>query len=334
MHHRRVIAGFVLFLTSAAPAAAAPWVRVETPNFVVFGETGEKRTRDVVAEFERFREALGRVLPGAARKAAVPTTVVVFDSRRSLAPYRPMFNGKPVEIAGYFSSDRDMNRVVLTIEDREQGLRTIFHEYVHLVVSNVTDGIPPWLNEGLAEYYSTFLVTDDGRTATMGTVIQPHLVLLNEQPLLTLKDLLAVTHDSPLYNEGTRRGMFYAQSWALVHMLLSAEPSRAKELAEYTRATGSGEAAERAWQRTFGPYDPIPDLRRYVKQFSVRGFRYRFTEGIETIKGDAVKMWKRNWKPRLAMNCSASGGRLMPRRTSGNHCRCSRHLHAAARSSG
>jgi Peptidase MA superfamily len=280
----------LLLLTVAAHAGAAQWVRVETPNFVVFGEVGEKRTRDVAAEFERFREALGRVLTGAAAKAPVPTTVVVFDSGRSFEPYRPLYNGKAIDVAGYFSTDRDVNRVALALENREQGLRVIFHEYVHLVVSNVTDGLPPWLNEGLAEYYSTFLVSDDGKTATMGSVISSHMAMLNDESLLPLKDLLAVTHDSPLYNESQRRGMFYAESWALVHFLLSAEPDRSKQLAEYTRATGAGLSAAAAWQQNFGAYDPLPELRHYVKQFTVRGFRYRFKEGIETVKGEAVKL--------------------------------------------
>src|SRR5262245_54348220 len=185
----RTIATGVIVLM-AVPVQGAQWVRVETPNFVVFGEVGEKRTRDVASEFERFREALARVLTGAATKAPVPTTVVVFDNSKSFGPYRPLYNGKAVELAGYFSSDRDINRVTLALEDRTEGLRTIFHEYVHLVVSNVTNGMPIWLNEGLAEYYSTFLVTDDGKTATMGAVIGPHIALLNEEHLLPLQELL------------------------------------------------------------------------------------------------------------------------------------------------
>jgi len=292
MRQRLFLRCTVMLLAAAnpRPTESADWVRVETPNFIVFGEGGEKRTRDVAAEFERFREALGRVVAGAATRAAVPTTVVVFETRRSLAPYRPIYNGKPVDVAGYFSSDSDINRVVLTIENREQALRTVFHEYVHLVASNVAEGIPVWLNEGLAEYYSTFLVKDEGRSATLGAVVPEHVALRNEKPLLPLKDLLGVTHDSPMYNEGERRSVFYAEAWVLVHFLIAGEPSRSKELAEYARATGAGMPAAQAWEHSFGNYDPIPDLRRYVKQFSVRGFMYRFPAGIDKVKGDVAAL--------------------------------------------
>jgi len=63
-----------------------------------------------------------------------------------------------------------------------------------------------------------------------------------------------------------------------------------KQLGDYARATGAGMSAAAAWQQVFGGYDPLPDLRRYAEQASVRGYRYHFTEGIATIKGDAVRL--------------------------------------------
>ena len=55
-----------LLLITAAPAPAE-WVRVESPNFILFGEIGERRTRDYAHEFERFREALAKNGPGRGR---------------------------------------------------------------------------------------------------------------------------------------------------------------------------------------------------------------------------------------------------------------------------
>ena len=85
----RLLIGLLLLLAPAA-AQAAEWVRVESPNFVIFGEVGEKRTREYAAEFERFREALGRVVPGAALRPAAPTVVFIFKSVESFGPYRPV----------------------------------------------------------------------------------------------------------------------------------------------------------------------------------------------------------------------------------------------------
>src|SRR5688572_10715603 len=120
----------------AAPASAQ-WIRIDSPNFTVFGEVGESRTREYTAEFERFREALGRVVPGAALRAAVPAVVVIFKDQRSFAPHRPLFNGKPVELSGYFSGGSSLNMIMLPATSKDAALRTIFHEYSHLVIANV-----------------------------------------------------------------------------------------------------------------------------------------------------------------------------------------------------
>jgi hypothetical protein len=263
----------------AAPASAQ-WIRIDSPNFTVFGEVGESRTREYTAEFERFREALGRVVPGAALRAAVPAVVVIFKDQRSFAPHRPLFNGKPVELSGYFSGGSSLNMIMLPATSKDAALRTIFHEYSHLVIANVARGLPPWLGEGLAEYYSTFEVRPDGRRATLGRPIESHIVRLNTERLLPLEELLAVERDSPLYNEGSRRSMFYAQSWALVHMLLNGEPKREKEFNAYVRLVSGGRSSLDAWKEAFPDPKIVDQLRQYVRQFAMTGYAFTFTKDI------------------------------------------------------
>ena len=76
--------------------------------------------------------------------------------------------------------------------------------------------------------------------------------MLQDRRVFKLADLVKVQHDSPLYNEGSRRTLFYAQSWALVHYLLAGEPSRADLVTEYIKAIEAGAAADAAWSRIFG----------------------------------------------------------------------------------
>lgn len=280
----------LLLLTASPRAAGTNWLRVETPNFIVYGNAGERAVRDVASDFERFREAMGRLLPGALTRTAVPTVVVVFDTRRAYEPYRPMFNGKRIDLGGAFLAMEDENLVTLTIEDRAQALRTIFHEYSHLITANVTHEMPAWASEGLAEYYSTFELTANGREATLGQIILPHLQRLNDDRLLTLAELLGVRHDSPMYNEGSRRSVFYAESWALVHMLVAGEPNRSAEFAKYLQAAATGASAEAAWHDAFGAYDPIGDLRRYVSRNSFRARLYKFDEKVDRLQEPAIKV--------------------------------------------
>lgn len=281
-----VAAGWMI--AAAAPAAAADWVRVDTPNFVVFGDSGAKRVTQVAAEFERFREALSRVLSASTASTPVPTTIVVFDTLRSFAPYRPLYNGKPVQLNGYFASSGSHSVIALSLQNRDEALRTIFHEYTHLVAGNAARSMPAWVGEGVAEYYSTFEISPDGKSATLGKLIPSHLQLLNDRSLLRHEELLQVDRSSALYNEGERRSLFYAQSWALVHMLLSGEPSRAKELATYVALTSGGTPSVDAWRRVFGDADITRALQEYVRRARMRGYRFQFERGIETRIGEPL----------------------------------------------
>lgn len=272
----------VTILLACGTTAAAEWVRVESPNFVVFGEIGEKKTREYAAEFERFREALGRVVPGAAARPPAPAMVFIFRNPESFAAYRPSYNGKPVQVAGYFAGGPDLDVIMLAATNRDDALRTIYHEYSHLVTVNMVRGLPVWLGEGLAEYYSTFQVREDGRQALLGGIVPGHLLRLNQERLLPLEELLAVEHDSPLYNEGSRRSTFYAQSWALVHLLLNGEPNRSAQFNEYVRRTAAGESSLDAWNAIFGKEKILEELRRYVRQAQVKGYLFRFNREIET----------------------------------------------------
>ena len=79
----------------------------------------------------------------------------------------------------------------------------------------------------MAEIYSTFQTS--GYSAYIALPIEHHLELLQSQPLLPLKELFAVGHDSPEYNERTLQGMFYAESWLLTHYLMAGDNPVLKE---------------------------------------------------------------------------------------------------------
>lgn len=277
---RRLCLVAALLCLSAKPAVAREWVRVESPNFVVFGEIGEKRTREYAAEFERFREALARVVPGTATRPAAPTVVFIFKDAKSFGPYRPIYNGKPVEVSGYFAGSPGMDVIMLPATSRELALRTIYHEYSHLVTANMAGALPAWLAEGLAEYYSTFEVRSDGRSGVLGGVIPSHLLRLQSDGLLPLEQLLTVEHDSPLYNEGSRRSTFYAQTWALVHLLLNGEPDRSAQFNHYVRLAAAGRAPLEAWHEVFGHQKVLEQLRRYVRQEQMKGYVFTFERVI------------------------------------------------------
>src|SRR6185436_12058862 len=169
-------------------AAKDTWVSLRTKNFSMLGNASEKDIRRVAVKLEQFREVFTNLFPNTRFNSPVPTTVVVFKSDSSYGPFKP----KP-DVAGYFQSGEDVNYITLTTEVRgeQDPFRVIFHEYTHLMVNNTFANAPLWFNEGLAEYYSTFSITDDQKIV-LGNPIGHHVFLLRENKMLPLKTLFEV----------------------------------------------------------------------------------------------------------------------------------------------
>jgi tetratricopeptide (TPR) repeat protein len=249
------IAATALCLLLAAPISARvgaeQWTKVQSKNFLLVGNADERDIRKVAARLEQFREAFLRLLTVEHFDSSVPMTVMVFKTDESYRPFEPLYHGQPAGVAGYFQSNQDVDYITLSIDRRD--VRSVdalaFHEYIHLLVRNSFRNAPLWFNEGLAEYYSTFEISNSNKRVTFGKPISNFFQTLREREFLPLERLLKVDSDSPYYNEQDKRRLFYAESWALVHYLLSG-PRRA-QLSTYLDLLAKGAAVEEAFQKAF-----------------------------------------------------------------------------------
>lgn len=249
------------------------WTQVRSKNFLLVGNASEKEIRRIGARLEQFRDALTRLFAGATLQSTVPTTVIVFRSDDSYGPFKPLYDGTPANVAGYFQSNTDLNYITLTMDGNAAGpTGTIFHEYVHLFVESNLRGLPLSLNEGLAEYFSTLELTDGGRRATVGRVNKRHLRLLRSSAWLPLETLLAADNKAAIYNERETRDLFYAQSWALAHYLvLGREAATSGRQADFYRFVGlmaEGLPPEESFKQTFRQDISTleTELKEYVKR--------------------------------------------------------------------
>jgi tetratricopeptide (TPR) repeat protein len=265
------------------------WTRAQSKNFLVVGNASERQVREVATRLEQFREAFAYLFSAARFASPVPTTVIVFKNDSSYAAFKPLYQGRPAEVAGYFQPGRDVNYITFNAERLgETSYSTIFHEYVHLMIDSNLRGVPTWFNEGVAEYYGAFEVADGGRRATLGRMIDQHVRLLRSRPLLPLRTLLAVDHSSPHYNERDQKGMFYAQSWALVHYMIHAPggAERMPQLMRYVQLLGAGRSVEAAFRQAFqtGIETVEKELTEYVRRFNTTVKMVPFDKKLEVDK--------------------------------------------------
>lgn len=260
-HFVAIIAGILLCLATFSTVQAKDnWTSVRSKNFTLIGNASEKDIRKVATRLEQFRDVFARLFPGARFETPIPTTVIVFKSMSSYKPFNSGHN------AGYFQKGEDVNYITLTTELGAQNpYGVIYHEYVHLLVDNTSGNVPAWFNEGLAEYYSSFDIEDDQK-AHLGVLIPYHLETLRQEKLLPLRTLFAVDHYSPYYNESGKRGVFYAESWALVHyLILGNNGQRLPQLGKFLQLIGANVGIDDAFKQAFQM--DVESLEKELRKF-------------------------------------------------------------------
>lgn len=262
----------VVFSAFAAPPATVKdvWTSVRTRNFTFIGNVGERDLQRLALQLEQFQAAFARLFTGARMLLPAPTRVVIFRNDAALHPFKPLHEGRPMVVTGFIRSASDLNYIALSA-DAPGGdpYAVVHHEFVHALIRNNTRRVPLWFGEGLAEYYSTFELTGDGSRVLLGKPIPSHVYTLRERPLLPLETLLSVDFNSPHYNERDQKGVFYAQSWALVHYFMqSGEKSRRESFVRFVELVAAGTPVEASLKQAFNI--DLPTLEHQLKSYILR----------------------------------------------------------------
>ena len=241
----------------ATPAAHAQstgdaWVSVRSPRYLFVGNAPAADVRRAAARFELFAAAFSELFPAQGAHATVPTRVFVFKDYESFRPFRPLYDGNPADFKGYFQSGADVSHICVPLalagEDSQQVHN---HEAVHLLLAATARRVPDWLNEGLAQYYSTMRVSAGG--VTLGAPVARHAALLRKVKLMPAASLFRIDRGSRDYRAGAGRDLFYAQSWAIVHYLVSTDAGRGHlRLFRFLEMLASGLKVEESLRRAFG----------------------------------------------------------------------------------
>ena len=255
----------LLFLTvSHAWAAGDSWLRLTTPNFEMYTTAGEKRARETVLYFEQIRSFFVKAAANKSAPVDFPVRIIAFKSAKQYAPYAPNSAA-----AAFYVPGRSRDYIVMGDIEPEH-LPSAIHEYTHLLVHHIGLKLPVWLNEGLADVYST--LKPKAGQALVGDLIPGRVVVLQQQKWLPFDVLTNVGHDSPIYNEKDRAGIFYAESWALVHMLYLS-PDYRTHFSAFLSAIHKGGTTEEACQTAFGKSGAqvYKDLRGYLTRNQLYG---------------------------------------------------------------
>ena len=200
-----------LTLAACLPAAAHdPWLKITSADFELYTTAGDRAGRDLVRHFEQVRSFFLQAF-GSRLSASRAVRIIAFKNEKEYQPYRPN------EFATAFFQPGALHDLIVMSSASSERYPVAVHELTHLMIHQSGMELPPWLNEGLAELYSSLQPVGD--KILVGQLIPERLHVLRREPWIPLATLVSVEHSSPFYNEKARAGMFYAESWALVHML-------------------------------------------------------------------------------------------------------------------
>src|SRR5215471_1367569 len=248
---------------SAPGAQENTWRRLQTDHFDLFTDLGEADAIEASVALERTRAALLQAA-WSSRRATRQTQrirVIVLASMWDFQHYFPSttaaihFNigGETIALWGKPDTWETRSR---TGEYSNSNLR---HELVHHLAAGIYLREPRWFAEGMAQFWETIIIADDGKSALVGRpnadAFRSYLTVRS----ISVKDALAWGKPSALDAQYALAGL-YGLSWAMVHWMYNARPDA---FAAYHTALMRGDDPDRAWTANFGADEDAIDATIY-----------------------------------------------------------------------
>lgn len=235
---------------------AQDWISVRTEHFEMSTTNSAEDAEATLLALEQAR-AFFQQTTELISNSSQRLRIIAFRSKEEYEPFRL----QSTSFAHYLHSQRGDYIVLQDIQ--QQHRQAAIHEYTHFVFRSAGLKLPIWLCEGVADFYSSLVI--DGGEAVVGGMLSARVRNLREDGLLPLQTLMAVNGASPFYNDRSKVGLFYAQSWALVHMLAFQEDYRTR-FAQFIAAVNDGSGSEAAMRLVYrkSADQVLADLRAYL----------------------------------------------------------------------
>ncbi len=265
-----------LLLAATVNAAGPTWSVARSRHFEVYATGASSRAADALVMFEQAHAFFASYLslPESTRP---PMRVLVFSGDKEFAPYRANESA-----SAFYQPAHERDYIVMKDFDAD-AFHIVAHEYAHAALGLKGIDLPPWLSEGLAEFFSSVSLLGD--KARLGGAPEGRPIALRPAGLMSVPELLGVTRNSEAYNASNHAGLFYAESWALTHMLLVDARYRdgaARLVALAQTGADSTDALRQVYGKTSGEVER--DLRAYI----TRGHYAFFTVDFPRTAAPAI----------------------------------------------
>jgi tetratricopeptide (TPR) repeat protein len=231
----------LLFTTPQRSLGKESWLRLRSPNFEMYTAIGTRQSTDILRAFEQVREFFLKSTR-ARLTTHRPTRIVVFGDEAQFKIYSTRDR-----VVGYAFRTEHRDHIGMLHSGR-YNREIATHEYMHLLISESQTKLPTWFQEGTAELFATIVVSEN--KVKVGELGPSAIWASQNQRWFDLDKLLRARYDDPLFNNPELAQAFYAQSWAMVHMI-NLSPDYRPQVSKFVAALAA-EGAERAFAQVYG----------------------------------------------------------------------------------
>lgn len=253
-------------------APAGPWTTVQSGPHVAYSNAGAGPARAALEQVLLVQKIMAADLRVALPENTPPIRVYVLRHKQDFKEFR-----EDASSLGFFQSGSDFDTIVVSYASAEMP-RVARHEAAHRFLHRTYGQLPAWLDEGLAEMYST--AAAHGRQAWIGLPIPPHVNEIRRGRWLKSDRFLAISRDPAPEETLATLSTYYAQSWAIAHLLRCKSPYAAR-FAELLDRLSRNEPLDETFQSLYrqGVEQVLAEARRDAEDSGKAGVAIAFDGG-------------------------------------------------------
>lgn len=238
--------------------AADSWIRLSNSHFDLYSDLPHDKAAILLTRLDQARQAMGHI-SAPIPPLEQPIRVIAFRDLEEYRQYSTDFAS-----TAYFLHSKHRDYIVIGL-NRIAPYTPAVHEYIHFLIHQQHHQLPRWLDEGLADVYST--VEEKNGTVRIGLPLENRLEWLRMDGLAYNLSTLFQLRQSHLTNMSSisPRSRFYAESWILAHML-RCSPSYSPHFHEFIQELDNGASTQEALRVAFhkSEAEVQKDLARYL----------------------------------------------------------------------
>lgn len=243
---RRIgLLNLALILITSSASGMENMPKYETRYYLIYTDLGPEQARIAAIRMDEMAEEYARRMSDFGPQVRKKLPFHLFSD-----PEDYYATGAPRESAGRFNG----NALLAVAQDfGPKTWHIVQHEGFHQFAAAVINAnLPPWVNEGLAEYFGEGVFTGDGYVT--GAIPQWRLERIRRRfqkdefkPLREMMSLPAGEWNNELSLVN------YDQAWSMIQFLAHGEDGKyQKALSSFLGQLGRGENWQKAWSSTFG----------------------------------------------------------------------------------